>query len=158
MRILGIDPGIALTGWAILDNGSSLKTLKYGCVKTDKRNNSVQRLFYIASSLDKIIKKYKPKVIALEMVFFNINAKTAFSVGEARGVIKLLAAQNKIVLAEYTPLQIKTAVTGYGRASKKQVQYMIKNILSLDKVPKPDDVADALATAVTHCSFKEKLR
>jgi len=157
MIVLGIDPGLALTGWGVLIKEEKPKLIEYGCIKTSKNQKPSQRLLKIHQELQKIIKKYKPEVLSLEKLFFNTNAKTAFSIGEARGVIKLCAVLNKIPLTEFTPLQIKNCIVGYGRASKKQVQEMVKVQLGLDKIPRPDDAADAIATALTFCFYNRKL-
>ena len=157
MIVLGIDPGIALTGWGILSKEDKPKLIKYGCIETSKNKNSSQRLLIIYKELQKIIKKYKPEVLSMEKLFFNTNAKTAFSIGEARGVIKICAALNKVPVVEFTPLQIKNSIVGYGRASKKQVQEMVKVSLSLIEVPRPDDAADAIGAALTYCFYNKEL-
>lgn len=151
MRILGIDPGTAIVGFGLVDKeGNSFKTLEYGCIYTEAHMDLEKRLHIIYRELDEIIKKYKPDEMAVEDLFFNNNAKTAISVGQARGVIVLTGELNGINQATYTPLQVKQAVVGYGRAEKKQVQKMVKTILGLEKIPKPDDAADALAIAICH--------
>lgn len=157
MIILGIDPGIALTGWGVVENLDGIRLLEYGCIKTSKDKNQNQRLFDLFNQLQEIIKEYKPEIIALEKLFFNTNAKTAFKIGEARGVIKMCAVLNNIKLQEFTPLQIKDSIVGYGRAEKKQVQQMIKMLLRLPEIPKPDDAADAVATALTYCFYNKSL-
>ena len=164
MIVLGIDPGLALTGWGLVEkiplgatNEGKPELIEYGCIKTSKNKKSSQRLLEIHQELQKIIKKYKPEVLSLEKLFFNTNAKTAFSIGEARGVIKLCAVLNKIPLVEFTPLQIKNCIVGYGRASKKQVQEMVKVQLGLDKIPRPDDAADAIGVALTFCFYNKEL-
>lgn len=157
MRILGIDPGIARTGWGIIEvESSKLKVQNYNCVETSARLDSSQRLKYIYDSVVNIIKEHKPDVLAVEELFFNTNAKTAFMVGQARGVIILASAKQNLAISIYTPLQVKIAVTGYGRAEKIQIGQMIKTILKLKTIPKPDDVADALAVALTH-AFSQKM-
>jgi crossover junction endodeoxyribonuclease RuvC len=151
MKVLGIDPGIARCGWGIIEvKDSKLKVIKYGCVETSSKKEVSVRLKEIFEEISKIIKKYKPDEFSIEELFFNTNAKTAFVVGQARGVILLAAAQNNLNIGIYTPLQVKIALTGYGRAEKTQVGKMVKAILSLKEVPKPDDTADALAVAITH--------
>jgi crossover junction endodeoxyribonuclease RuvC len=157
MIILGIDPGLALTGWAILDNKEEIKLIKYGCIKTRKEQEENKRLFNLYNKLKKIINKYKPQALSIEKLFFNTNAKTAFTIGEARGVIKMCATLNKLPIYEFTPLQIKDSIVGYGRADKNQVQQMVKMHLKLDKIPKPDDAADAVAAALTYCFFNQNL-
>lgn len=156
MRILGIDPGIARCGWGTIENQKSkIKCQKYGCIETKNGLAIEKRLKTVYEQITEIIKKEKPDVLAIEELFFNTNAKTAFVVGQARGVVLLAAAQNKIPVAIYTPLQVKVAVTGYGKAEKLQVGKMVKTLLHLKEIPKPDDVSDALAIALTH-AFSNK--
>ncbi|MBQ2889827.1 MAG: crossover junction endodeoxyribonuclease RuvC [Clostridia bacterium] len=151
MRILGIDPGIAIVGYGVVDKeGNRYKTVAYDAVTTRAHTPLEERLLLVYKGIDEIIKMYKPDAMSIEELFFNNNAKTAVAVGQARGVILLAAVQNSIPIYEYTPLQVKQALTGYGRASKSQIQQMMKSILGLESVPKPDDVADALAIAVCH--------
>src|SRR3989344_1512946 len=158
MVILGIDPGIARCGWgAIESQKSKVKSQKYGCIETEAGVKTEKRLKNIYDLITKIIKDYKPDVLAIEELFFNTNAKTAFAVGQARGVVLLAAAENNVSIAIYTPLQVKIAVTGYGRAEKNQVGQMVKVLLKLKEIPKPDDVADALAVALTH-AFTNKFK
>lgn len=162
MVILGIDPGIAIVGYGLIRvEGSTSKVIDYGAIRTPASMEFPKRLKYIYDEISSLIDKHKPEELAIEELFFNKNVKTAISVGQARGV-EILAAVNKgLDVYEYTPLQIKQGVTGYGRADKKQVQEMVKILLNLDKVPKPDDVADALAVAICHGSigrFKEEFR
>lgn len=153
MVILGIDPGIALVGYGIVEcNGNHFKALDYGHIETSSKSLFPDRLKYVYDEMISIIEKYNPDELAIEELFFNKNAKTAIKVGQARGV-EILAAKNMgLGIYEYTPLQVKQAVVGYGRAEKHQVQEMVKILLNLDKVPKPDDVADALAIAMCHGS------
>lgn len=147
--ILGIDPGLADTGFGIIKKqGNKLEIIDYGCIKTKAKTPTETRLMEIFQSLEKIIKKYNPEIIAIEQLFFCKNVKTALAVGQARGVIILTAGTNNLTVAEFTPLQIKQALTGYGKASKKQIQDMVKIILKLNSIPKPDHAADALAAAV----------
>lgn len=151
MVILGIDPGIGRCGWGIVDvKGSSLKSEGYGCIETRPNSDTSERLLIISKELEKIFKKFKPDVLAIEELFFGANSKTALVVGQARGVIFLVSAQNKIPISIYTPLQVKMALTGYGRADKNQIGQMVKIILKLEKIPKLDDTSDALAVAVSH--------
>ena len=151
MRILGIDPGYAILGYGILDmKGNKFKVIAYGSILTDNSMEMPQRLKLLYDELSEIIRRYQPEEASIEQLFFNNNAKTAILVGEARGVAVLACAQAGLAISEYTPLQIKQALAGYGRAEKKQVQQMVKTILHLEKVPKPDDTADALAVAVCH--------
>ena len=159
MLILGIDPGIAIVGYSIVEcKGNNLKAIDYGCITTDADMLFPDRLKIVYDKLTEIIEKYNPDDLAIEELFFNKNVKTAMKVGQARGV-EILAARNKgINTYEYTPLQIKQAVTGYGRADKNQVQEMVKMLLNLKEKPKPDDVADALAVAICHAhsgTFKD---
>lgn len=157
MRILGIDPGIGMCGWAVLETGNSkLETRDFGCIETSSKKEVAERLSEIYEQISEIIKKYKPDALSIEELFFNTNSKTAFVVGQARGVILLAASQNNLDIAIYTPLQVKIAVTGYGRADKNQIGQMVKTILKLKEIPKPDDTADALAVALTH-AFSAKL-
>lgn len=151
MKILGIDPGYAIMGYGIVDmTGNHFDVITYGSIVTDKNMAMPDRLKHLYNSLMDIICEYEPEVAAIEELFFNSNAKTAILVGQARGVAVLACSNCGMEIAEYTPLQIKQALVGNGRAEKKQVQYMVKMLLNLDKVPKPDDTADALAAAVTH--------
>ncbi len=151
MRILGIDPGIAIVGYGVVDKeGNRYKTIAYDAVTTKAHTPLEDRLEKVYNGVCEIIKEYKPDAMSIEELFFNNNAKTALTVGQARGVIILAAVQNHIPVYEYTPLQVKQALTGYGRASKTQIQQMMKSMLGLTEIPKPDDVADALAIAVCH--------
>lgn len=162
MKILGIDPGIAMVGYGIVQcTGNHYKAIDYGCIKTSSKSLFPDRLKYVYDEIINIINKYEPDEMAIEELFFNKNVKTAIKVGQARGV-EILAAKNMgLEIYEYTPLQVKQAVVGYGRAEKRQVQEMIKILLNLEKIPKPDDVADALAVATCHGSslkFKDNFR
>lgn len=151
MRILGIDPGLATVGWGVIDviNGKP-NPVAYGVILTPKDNKFADRLMIIEEDLNSLIDKFKPDEIALEELFFNDNVKTAINVAHARGVILITCIKKCGKLYEYTPLQIKQALTGYGRAEKRQIQEMTKTFLNLPKIPKPDDAADALAVALTH--------
>lgn len=154
MLILGIDPGTAITGYGIVSvSGNKLKAVDYGCVRTEAKIPLYRRLQQINHEICRLIEEFKPDHFAIEELFFNKNTRTALSVGQARGVALLAAANAGLVIAEYTPLQVKQAVVGYGRADKSQVQYMVKTILSLREIPKPDDTADALALAICHTHF-----
>lgn len=161
MRILGIDPGYARVGWGILEvQNSEFRIKNYGCIETSKNTDSQERLVSIYKEVCVLITKYKPDALAVEELFFTNNAKTAFKVGEARGVIILAGAIQKISVVSYTPLQVKIAVTGYGNADKRQVGRMVKAILKLKEMPKLDDTVDAIAVALTHAftaKFKNKL-
>ncbi|MBQ6381954.1 MAG: crossover junction endodeoxyribonuclease RuvC [Clostridia bacterium] len=151
MIILGIDPGYAIIGWGVLEyRNNHFKVLDYGAITTNAGEYFPQRLSTIYDSLCAIIHQYQPQVMSMEKIFYNSNAKTVIDVSQARGVITLAAYQNDLEIAEYTPLQVKQAVVGYGRAEKKQVQEMTRTILGLAKIPKPDDTADALAMAICH--------
>jgi crossover junction endodeoxyribonuclease RuvC len=157
MRILGIDPGIGRTGYGIIDVVSSkFQVQSFGCIETSLSLSLDKRLESLYSKLGKIISEYEPEAMGIEDLFFNTNVKTAMVVGQARGIVLLCAAQHKLPLGIYTPLQVKMALTGYGRAEKSQVGQMVKTLLKLDSVPKPDDTADALAIAITH-AFSYKL-
>ncbi len=162
MRILGIDPGYAILGWGVIDmKGNHFKVIDYGAVTTDSKMEMPDRLKVLYNSLMDIIVRYEPDVASVEELFFNTNAKTAILVGQARGVAVLACANSGLEIDEYTPLQIKQALVGYGRAEKKQVQLMVKTILNLKDVPKPDDTADALAAAICHghaAGSKSRLR
>ena len=151
MRILGIDPGLATIGWGVIDtNGYKHKPVTYGHIQTPTKIPVEKRLAMIYDELDDIIKKSSPEAIAIEELFFNTNITTGIRVAEARGVILLCAEHNRIPVSEYTPLQVKQSVVGYGRADKKQVITMVSLLLSLQHPPKPDDTADALAIAICH--------
>jgi crossover junction endodeoxyribonuclease RuvC len=151
MRILGIDPGTATTGWSILEqNKKEIVTIAYGHITTSSKKSISQRLKEVAQDIEEIIKKYKPTEGAVEDLFFFKNVKTAMKVSQSRGAIMLTLINSGLDVFEYTPLQVKQAVTGYGRADKKQVQLMVKNILKLKEIPTPDDTADAIAIAICH--------
>ena len=154
MIIAGIDPGTAIVGWGIVDTGpthnlSKAVCLGYGCITTDKSMSDSKRLVAIANGLEKILKDYKPELISVEKLFFAHNQTTVMTVSQARGVILLVAEQLGIELMEFTPLQVKQSLTGYGKAEKAQIQKMIALLLHLSEIPKPDDAADALAIALT---------
>jgi crossover junction endodeoxyribonuclease RuvC len=156
MKILGIDPGTATTGWAILEEkNGEVVPCAYGCILTKKERSTAERLLEVAQDLRKIIKKYRPQEAAIEDIFFFKNVKTAVKVSQSRGVLLLTLEEFKVKIAEYTPLQVKQALTGYGRAEKKQIQLMTKNILHLKSLPKPDDTADALAIALCHLNSRK---
>lgn len=148
--ILGIDPGIADTGWGVIqvEKSGKLICLGYGTIKTKAKTDLFKRLEIINLELKILIDKYQPNLAAVEELFFCNNAKTALIVGQARGVVLLTIRQNNIAFAEFTPLQVKQAVSTYGRASKLQIQKMVKLILNLKEIPRPDDAADALAIAI----------
>lgn len=151
MIILGIDPGYAIVGYGVIRyEANRFTVLDYGAITTPAGMPFVERLDVIYKDLNMLFTKYHPEAMAIEKLFYNTNAKTVIDVAQARGVTVLAAHQNKVEIFEYTPLQVKQSVVGYGRADKKQVQEMIRVILNLEKVPKPDDTADALAMAVCH--------
>ncbi len=159
MRILGIDPGYAIVGYGVLEyEKNKFYPLEFGAVTTEAHTDFQHRLMEVYEGVDDVIKRTKPDALAIEKLFFTTNQKTVIQVAQARGVILLAAAQNGIPVYEYTPLQIKQSVTGYGKAIKTQVQDMTKRILRLEKVPKPDDTADRLAVAICHgYSYRSKL-
>jgi crossover junction endodeoxyribonuclease RuvC len=151
MRILGIDPGIALTGFGVVDkDGGRIRHGGYGHISTESGTPIPERLKVLYDNMSDIMEEYRPDVMAVEELFFNKNAKTAIVAAQARGVIILSAVNSGVRVVEYTPLQVKQAVIGYGRASKQQVQFMVKELLRLKEVPRPDDTADALAIAICH--------
>lgn len=151
MIILGIDPGYAIVGYGVIEsNGSKVKAIDYGVIKTPADLSNPKRLKFIEESMAKLISLHKPDAICIEEIFFHNNQKTAINVAQARGAIVISCIQRCSNLFEYTPLQIKQAMTGYGRANKQQIQQMVKVMLELKEVPKPDDAADALAVALTH--------
>ena len=151
MIIVGIDPGYAIVGFGVVQHeGNRFVLLGHGCIQTEANTPFERRLLSIEEGLLRIFDQYKPDCIAVEELYFNTNTKTALNVAHGRGVVLLTAARRGLPISGYTPLQVKTAVTGYGRANKAQVQQMVKTLLNLDKIPKPDDVADALAVAICH--------
>lgn len=158
MRILGIDPGIARVGWAVIETGQpTLKTISFGCIETAKEHKPERRLEEIHTAIGVLCKKFKPDCMSVEDLFFATNAKTAIGVGQSRGVILLAAAEANMPVVSYTPLAVKRAITGDGKADKKQVEFMVIKTLKLKKAPKLDDTADALAIAMTHAySYKMK--
>lgn len=164
MRIIGIDPGYAIMGWGVVElEGNRFRVIAYDSILTDKKLPMSKRLAELYNGLSEVIEKYRPEEASVEELYFNDNAKTAIMVGEARGVALLACENGGLRISEYTPLEIKQALVGYGRAEKTQVQQMVKTILNLEAVPKPDDTADALAAAICHghtagCSAKRQLR
>lgn len=156
MRILGIDPGIGRLGWGIVEAEKlHVRTTHFGCIETKANSEISGRLYALHDEVCRIIDEYQPEVMAIEDLFFAKNAKTAFSVGQARGVVLLAGSQKNLKIFSYTPLEVKATVAGYGKADKKQVGQMVKLTLKLPKVPTPDDTADALAIALTH-AFTQK--
>lgn len=151
MIVLGIDPGYAIVGWGLVEfKNNSFRPIRYGAITTEADTDFNERLKMIFDDLSQVIKTFKPDAMSIEKLYFTTNQKTAIMVAEARGVILLCAKQNGLPIFEYTPLQVKTAVTGYGKAKKPQVMEMTRRLLKLPEVPKPDDTADALAIALTH--------
>ncbi|NLD19256.1 MAG: crossover junction endodeoxyribonuclease RuvC [Clostridiales bacterium] len=151
MKILGIDPGYAILGYGVIEKvGNKFKACSYGAITTEATMPMTERLECLYDSLREVIEEERPDVAAIEQLFFNTNAKTAILVGQARGVAVLACVKGGLEIQEYTPLQIKQALVGYGRADKNQVQQMVKMMLNLKDVPKPDDTADALAAAICH--------
>ena len=154
MIVLGIDPGTAIMGYGLIEySGGKHKTLAYGVWRTDKADRTEDRLKQLFIGLNDLLDTHKPDVMAVEELFFNRNTTNAIPVGQARGIALLAAGLRGIPVGEYTPLQVKQAVVGYGRAEKQQVQYMVQKILGLAEKPKPDDAADALAVAICYCQF-----
>lgn len=154
MRIMGFDPGIAIVGYGVIDtDGKKHKIVDYGVITTPKEESVPVRLAMINDGVEQLFATYKPDVIAIEELFFFRNYTTIINVAEARGIILAVSVKHCGKLYEYTPLQIKQALTGYGRADKKQIQQMVQLFLALPKLPKPDDAADALAVALTHANL-----
>lgn len=151
MIILGVDPGYAIVGIGVIEYvGNKFRTLEYGAITTPAGMPTTERLKKIYQEMEMYLDKYKPDAVAIEELFFNSNQKTAINVAQARGVLLVSVANRNIPICEYTPLQVKQSVTGYGRADKKQIQTMVKMLLGLNAIPKPDDAADALAIAICH--------
>jgi len=154
--ILGIDVGIAICGWSILEKNhqykNGMKLIDFGVIETSKDLKTSKRLALVYEELDKIVKRYTPDIMCVEDIFFFKNQKTIINIGQVRGVILLVGENNNLEIKNYTPLQVKTAITGYGRAEKKQVQKMVQMLFNLKEIPKPDDAADAIAIAVCHCN------
>ncbi len=151
MIIIGIDPGYAIVGIGVIEYvGNKFRTLEYGAITTPAGMPTTERLKKIYEEMNMYLDKYKPDAVAIEELFFNSNQKTAINVAQARGVLLVAVANRGIPICEYTPLQVKQSVTGYGRADKKQIQTMVKMLLGLNVIPKPDDAADALAIAICH--------
>jgi crossover junction endodeoxyribonuclease RuvC len=149
--VLGIDPGLATVGYGILErNGTKYRPVCYDCIRTSGRKETPERLEEIFSGIESLIERYSPSWVAVEKLFFSRNVTSAMTVSEVRGVILLAAQRRKIPVREYTPSQVKLAITGSGKADKRQVQEMIRRLLDLPEIPKPDDVADALSVALCH--------
>ncbi|MDO8726071.1 MAG: crossover junction endodeoxyribonuclease RuvC [Candidatus Methanoperedens sp.] len=154
MIIIGIDPGLAIVGFGVIKKEENRITpVSYGCIRTSSEKQNPQRLMEIYDEIIALFEKYPPVAVAVERLFFTNNITSAMGVSEARGVIFLAAQQKNIPVIEYTPKQVKQAITGSGRADKKQMQEMIKRLLGLDEVPKPDDAADGLSIALCHINF-----
>jgi crossover junction endodeoxyribonuclease RuvC len=159
MKIIGIDPGTATIGWGVVDEtGGKCSAVAYGHIQTPKTASPEDRLLQLADELENILKTYRPEESAVEELFFSTNVKTAISVAQARGVILLTLRRFGGIIASYNPLQVKQALTGYGKADKHQMQQMVKSILHLESIPKPDDTADALAIALCHASSRKMNR
>lgn len=158
MVILGIDPGVATVGFGVVrSHKGKLTLIEYGCITTPPRTLLPARLFSIAEDLQKIIQKYRPDLVSVEELFFFKNKTTALAVAQSRGVILLSAQKQRVPLREFTPLQVKQALVGYGRAEKRQVQHMVKSILKMERIPRPDDAADALAIAICAANLKSPI-
>ena len=158
MIVLGIDPGVATVGFGIIsETGGTPKPVRYGVISTPAGMRLALRLKQINTDVSELIKTFKPDAIAVEELFFNTNLKTAVAVAHGRAAIILAGEDHGIPMFEYTPLQVKKAVAGYGRATKTQVMEMVKRLLSMEQIPKPDDAADALAIAICHARFATSL-
>jgi len=153
--ILGIDPGLANTGWGIIEqSGSSRRALAYGCISTDADDGIAIRLKQIYDEVTAVIERYRPTELAIEAVYFGSNTQSALSTGQARGAALVAAAARELVIGEYSPTQVKQMIVGEGRAQKQQVQYMVRVLLALDHVPTPDHASDALAAALCHARMR----
>jgi crossover junction endodeoxyribonuclease RuvC len=152
MRILGIDPGTGIMGFGVIDTGRQPVMVDAGVIRTNAHQPEPERLLIIFDALQEIVKANKPQAVSVEKLFFARNVTTAMTVAQARGVVLLVAQQHNVPIFEYTPMQIKQSLTGYGKADKKQMQEMVRIILKLKDVPKPDDCADALAAALTYAA------
>ena len=158
MKILGIDPGYGIVGWGVVENNMGrVSIVDYGTIQTPKEMRMPERLKVIGESIEEIMQTFKPDAVAIEELFFFRNHTTIIPVAEARGIIINACYKTCSNLYEYTPLQIKQALTGHGKAEKQQVQYMVKNILGLSEIPKPDDAADAVAVAICHSQINSSL-
>lgn len=158
MIILGLDPGTAILGWGVIDTGnrhdvSAATCISYGAITTDKSMTDSQRLVAIANGLELLLPEYQPELACVEKLFFTKNVTTGMTVSQARGVILLTLERQHVPFAEYNPMQIKQSLTGYGKADKQQMQEMVKRLLHLEIIPKPDDAADALAIALTAAAY-----
>jgi crossover junction endodeoxyribonuclease RuvC len=152
---LGIDPGLANTGWGVIEkSGSKKRTLAYGCISTEARSDTATRLKLIHDGIAAVIERYRPSDLGIEAVYFGSNAKSALATGQARGAALVAAATRQLAVGEYSPTQIKQVIVGVGRAEKQQIQYMVKTLLALDHEPSPDHAADALAVALCHAQLR----
>jgi crossover junction endodeoxyribonuclease RuvC len=159
MRVLGIDPGTGRMGWAIVEGNRSKQALvACGCAETKANGDPALRLVELYRSIEKVIEEYKPESAAVEDLFFFKNAKTVIGVAEARGMVVTLCGLQDLAVYDYTPLQVKQTITGYGRAEKQQVQLMVRTMLKMKETIKPDDAADAVAVGLTHLIFNQVLR
>ncbi len=159
MRVIGFDPGYGRLGFGVVDSQEGKwRLVSYGTIITHKDDTFLDRLKYIGDQIKELIDRFKPQEVSVEELFFQKNTKTAMKVAEARGVILYVCAQNNLPTFEYTPLQVKQSLTGYGKAEKQQIQEMVKLMLRLDKIPKPDDAADAIAIALTHIQNNKLFR
>lgn len=150
MKILGIDPGLGRCGWGVVERlGNSYHLVDYGCITTPSKDSDSRRLLELKKNLNQIIKKYQPDLAGVEQLFFFKNQKTIIQIAQARGIILLALTEDNVPIKELTPLQVKMSLTGYGKAEKSQIQKMVKAVLKLDAIPKPDDAADALALALS---------
>lgn len=158
--ILGLDPGTATTGYGVVKTlaGNRIRGVCYGTISTSADERMSVRLLKIYNELEDIINRYQPDAVAIEKLFFGRNVTTAITVGQARGILLLQAEKHQIAIGEYTPMQVKKALVGYGNADKKQVQYMVQRFLNLTHTPRPDDAADALAIAICHAHTKPLLK
>lgn len=160
-KIIALDPGTATTGYAVIFLKSKFagpELIEYGCIETSPQQTLPQRLSVLATDLRSLIKKHRPREMVVEKLFFAKNVKTGIAVGQARGVILLLAGENRLQVAEYSPAEIKRAVTGYGQAPKKQIQNAVKKTLNLEKTPRSDDAADAIAAGLCHLQTNSQLK
>lgn len=156
MIIIGLDPGTATTGYGIISViGNHIRPIGYGVIQTPSTMKMSERLVMIYNALEEIFSKFKPNEVAIEKLFFGRNTTTAITVGQARGILLLQAERFKLPIGEYTPMQVKQAIVGYGSADKKQIQYMVTTFLNLKEPPKPDDAADALAIAICHAHMRK---
>jgi crossover junction endodeoxyribonuclease RuvC len=159
IRILGIDPGLATTGFGVVDQtGNSFRLIEYGTLCTPPGEVLAERLVVLRDAMSELLARHSPHEAAVEQLFFNVNVRTALSVGQARGVALLALADAGLPVSEYTPSEVKLAVVGYGSADKQQVQYMVRTILAMTETPKPDDAADALAIAICHAHSRTLVR